>query len=90
LEARPATPLLQAFVPLQATVHELPPQLIEPAHEFDSAHAMSHPAARLQSIPFAHPSCPQVTWQESWDGQVTTDDPQAPAALQSIMHLSLV
>jgi hypothetical protein len=87
LAARLATPLLQAFVPPQTTVHEPPPQSIEPAHEFDSAHAMSHPAARLQSIPFAHPSCPQVIWQVSWDGQVTTDA-QAPAALQSIAHLS--
>jgi hypothetical protein len=83
------TPLLQAFVPPQATVHELPAQLTEPAHELDSAHAMSQPAARLQSIPFAHPPCPQVIWQESWDGQVTTDA-QEPAALQSITHLSSV
>ena len=83
------TPLLQAFIPAQATVHELPAQLIEPAHELDSVQAMSQPAARPQSIPFAHPSCPQVIWQVSWDGQVTTDA-QEPAALQSITHLSSV
>jgi hypothetical protein len=79
----------QAFVPLQATVQELPLQLIAPAHEFDSPHAISQPAASPHSIPPAHPSFPQVIWQESWDGQVTTDA-QAPAALQSITHLSSV
>jgi hypothetical protein len=81
--------LLQAFVPLQATVHKLPLQLIEPAHEFDSTHAMSQPAASPHSIPPAHPFCPQVIWQESWDGQMTSDA-QLPAALQSITHLSSV
>jgi hypothetical protein len=83
------TPLLQASVPPHATAHELPRQLSGPAHELDPAHAMSQPAAWLQSIPFAHPSCPQVIWQESWDGQATTA-PQEPAALQSITHVSSV
>ena len=87
MEAALATALLQAFVPLQATVHELPLQLIEPAHEFDPTHATSQPTAWGHSIPPAHPLGPQVIWQVSWNGQVTTDA-QAPAALQSITHLS--
>ena len=37
--------LWQAFAPLQATVHVLPAQLIEPAHEFDCVQAMSQSAA---------------------------------------------
>jgi hypothetical protein len=89
LAAELVTPALQALAPPQATAHELPVQLIEPAHELESVQAMSQPAEWSQVIPPAHPSCPQVIWQESWDGQVTTD-PQAPAALQSITHLSSV
>jgi hypothetical protein len=76
----------QEFVPLHATLHALPEQLIDPAHELDCAHVMSQPAAWPQSTPPAHPSCPQVIWQVSWLGQVTTDV-QAPAALQSITHV---
>ena len=83
------TPLPQAFEPPQVTMHELPAQLIEPAHELESVHAMSQPMAWPQSIPPAHPDCPQVILQESWDGQVTKD-PHALAALQSITHLSSV
>jgi hypothetical protein len=39
------TLLWQAFAPLQATLHVLPAQLIEPAHEFDCVHAMSQALA---------------------------------------------
>jgi hypothetical protein len=67
----------------------LPAQLIAPAHDFDSAHAMSQPVALLQSIPPAHPSRPQVIRQATRDGQVTTE-PQVPAALQSIAHVPSV
>ena len=80
------TPLLQALFPPQFTAHEVPAQLIEPAHDPESMHATSQPAALLQSTPPAHPSCPQVIWHEMRDGQVTTD-PQAPTALQSMAHV---
>ena len=82
------TPLPQAFAPLQVTVHELPAQLIERAHDFDPAHVMSQPVALLQSTPPAQPFCPQVTWQGMEDGQVTTEV-HASAALQSITHVPL-
>jgi hypothetical protein len=80
------TPLPQAFLPLQVTVHELPEQLMEPPHDPDSAHVMSQPVALAQSTPPAHPFCPQVIRQGMEDGHVT-NDPQAPAALQSIVHV---
>jgi hypothetical protein len=89
LAAPVVTPPLQALFPAHATVHELPLQLIEPAHEFDSEQAMSQLSAWPQSIPFAHPSCPQVILQERRFGQMTTD-PQAPAVLQSMTHMSSV
>jgi hypothetical protein len=80
------TPLPQAFCPLQVTVHEVPEQLIEPAHDLDFAQVTSQPVALLQSTPPAQPFCPQVTWQGMENGQVTTEA-QAPAALQSITHM---
>jgi hypothetical protein len=87
LAAALVTPFLQAFAPPQATVHELPVQLIEPAHELESVQPMSQPADWSQVIPPAHPSCPQVIWQARRDGQVMAA-PQLPAALQSITQLS--
>jgi hypothetical protein len=78
LFTRPA----QAVRPLQVTVHELPAQLIEPAHDLDPAHVTSQPVACPQSIPPAQPFGPQVIRQGMRDGHVTMD-PQAPAALQS-------
>ncbi len=82
------TSLPQAFGPLQVTVHELPAQLIEPAHDLDLAQVMSQPVAWLQSIPPAQPFCPQVIWQEMADGQVTMDA-QVSVALQSITQMPL-
>ena len=70
-------------------MHELPAQLIEPAHDRDLAHVMSQPVALLQSTPPAQPSCPQVTWQGMADGQ-STEEAQAPVALQSITHVPLL
>jgi hypothetical protein len=89
LAAELLTPALQAFAPPQATVHELPEQLIEPAHAFESVHATSQPAEWSQVIPPAHASCPQVILQARREGQVIADA-QLPAALQSIAHLSSV
>jgi hypothetical protein len=89
LPALLVTPPAQVFFPSQVTAHELPAQLIVPAHDLGSEHAMSQPAALLQSIPCAHPPCPQVILQATRDGQVTTDA-QVPAALQSITHVPSV
>jgi hypothetical protein len=80
------TPPPHAFFPLQLRAQELPAQLIMPAHDLESAHAISQLAALLQSIPPAQPPCPHVILQATRDGQATTE-PQVPGALQSITHV---